>query len=105
MGWGRTLLLGDIGNRMDIADVEQEVVRLRSKLSREMTGMDAANLSQDEQLERLFAENAELKLYVAGLIRLLVSKGQLAREELVAMVEQIDGEDGSRDGGYDGPIV
>ena len=24
MGWGRTLLLGDVGNRLDIGDVESE---------------------------------------------------------------------------------
>ena len=32
MGWGRTLFLGDIGNRLDIGDCENEVARLRRNL-------------------------------------------------------------------------
>ena len=29
MGWGRTLLLGDIGNRLDIEDCERSISALR----------------------------------------------------------------------------
>lgn len=29
MGWLRTILLGDIGNRLDIEDSEQEIERLK----------------------------------------------------------------------------
>ncbi len=29
MGWIRTILLGDIGNRLDIEDSEQEIERLK----------------------------------------------------------------------------
>ncbi len=32
MGWGRTLLLGDVGNRLDIGDCEREISSLRTKL-------------------------------------------------------------------------
>ena len=28
MGWGRTLLLGDIGNRLDIEDTERDIAHL-----------------------------------------------------------------------------
>ena len=31
MGWGRTLVLGDIGDRLDIADTEREISNLRSR--------------------------------------------------------------------------
>ncbi len=29
MGWGRTLLLGDIGSRLDIADTERDIEKLK----------------------------------------------------------------------------
>ena len=32
MGWARTLQLGDIGNRMDIADAERDVADVRPQL-------------------------------------------------------------------------
>ena len=31
MGWARTLLLGDIGNRVDIADAERDVADVRRR--------------------------------------------------------------------------
>lgn len=31
MGWMRTLLLGDIGNRLDIADTEVEIDRVKQQ--------------------------------------------------------------------------
>ena len=86
MGWGRTLLLGDIGNRLDIADTERDIASLRSRL-RSKAGTDQA---QDNRLEELESENDQLKLYLASLIRLLVSKGTLSRDEVAAFVDIID---------------
>ena len=34
MGWARTLLLGDIGNRLDIGDAERDIEQLRKRVSR-----------------------------------------------------------------------
>jgi hypothetical protein len=31
MGWGRTLLLGDIGNRLDIEDTEQDIAKPQTR--------------------------------------------------------------------------
>ena len=101
MGWGRTLLLGDIGNRMDIEDTERDIKNLRGRLSRSVN----RDISQDKKIELLLAENAELKLYLASLIRLLTSKGTISPAELKAMVEAIDAEDGNSDGKYDGDIA
>lgn len=89
MGWGRTLLLGDIGNRMDIADTEQDIERLKRRLKMQTSKDD----SQDEQLMELHRENDELKLYLASLIRILVGKGVLAEDELVKFVDLIDAAD------------
>ena len=67
MGWGRTLFLGDIGNRMDIADSEEEIRRIQRGLS----GSFSQDQSQDAKLESLAQENAELKLYPASVIPML----------------------------------
>ncbi|TWT78119.1 hypothetical protein Pla123a_09080 [Posidoniimonas polymericola] len=86
MGWGRTLLLGDIGNRLDIADTERDINHLRRRL-RSQSRVDDA---QDDRLDRLEEENAQLKLYLAALLRLLVAKGTLSEAELTTFVDVID---------------
>ncbi|MCX7428400.1 MAG: hypothetical protein NTW96_22570 [Planctomycetia bacterium] len=101
MGWGRTLLLGDIGNRLDIADTERDVERLKQEISQAFR----VDMSQDEKIEALVRENGELKLYLASLIRLLVAKGSVSEAELQAMVAAVDAEDGKADGRYDRGIV
>jgi hypothetical protein len=101
MGWGRTLLLGDIGNRLDIEDTEREI----AKLSRKIFKVSVTEMSQDQKIETLLKENAELKLYLVSVIRLLTAKGTLSREELKTMVEAVDAEDGSSDGKYEGSVV
>ena len=101
MGWARTLLLGDVGNRLDIGDAEREIDHLK----RNMRGAFDKNMSQDEKIEALISDNAELKLYLTSVVRLLVSKGMIAPEEVTAVVEKIDSEDGSIDGKYGGGIV
>ena len=88
MGWGRTLLLGDIGNRLDIADTELDIASLRRRIRKKST----TDQAQDERLEELESENDQMKLYLASLIRLLVSKGTLSQDELVAFVDIIDSE-------------
>jgi hypothetical protein len=101
MGWGRTLLLGDIGNRMDIEDTENDILELKRRLA----ASSRANMSQDEMIATLALENAQLKLYLAGLIRLLAGNGTISKQQLETMVETIDAEDGQIDGKYDGDIV
>lgn len=101
MGWGRTLFLGDIGNRLDIADTEQDIQQLKLKLDNEKY----VNKSQDEVIRELAVENAQAKLYLAALVRLLLSKGTITQDELEVMVNTIDAEDGSADGKLDGDIV
>jgi len=101
MGWGRTLLLGDLGNRLDIEDTEREI----KELKRRMHGAFNKDMSQDEKIDALALENAELKLYLASLVRLLVKHGAITPEELRTVVEQVDAEDGSVDGKYGGEVL
>jgi hypothetical protein len=88
MGWGRTLFLGDIGNRLDIADTERDIKSLHQKISKK----SRVDQRQEERLKELEIENDQMKLYLASLIRLLVSKGTLSQNELHAFVDIIDEE-------------
>jgi hypothetical protein len=101
MGWGRTMLLGDIGNRLDIEDTENEI----SRIKRSLRSAASIDQSQDQKLRELENENAELKLYMAALIRLLLSKGTISGDELTKLVDEIDGADGKVDGTYNGSIL
>jgi hypothetical protein len=86
MGWGRTLLLGDIGNRLDIDDVEQNVAAVQRHLE-DQREVDA---NQDATLSRLQKENDDLKMCMCGLLRLLVSKNVVTTEELNKFANMID---------------
>ena len=86
MGWGRMLLLGNVGQQLDISD-----------LSNEIAGMQTAfvtNQSLDREqalaIRQLQQENHELKLYLATLLRLLVAKGVLKSEEVETTVRAIE---------------
>ncbi len=94
MGWGRTFLLGDIGNRLDIADCEDDMQALK----RELRGKGMADQAQDAQIAYLQEENETLKLYVAAVTRLLIGKGVVTRQEIEKLVDIIDAEDGKADG-------
>lgn len=93
MGWGRTLLLGDIGNRMDIADTERDIQHLRSQLRQTHSSQLHRDDAQDTKITQLMHENDQLKLYLASLLRLLVGKGVLSQSELAKFVDLIDGSD------------
>ncbi len=101
MGWGRTLLLGDIGNRLDIEDTERDIARLK----REIAGSFSKDMSQDRQIDMLITETAELKLYLASVIRLMTAKGLISPDELQGMVRAVDAEDGDSDGKFKGDIL
>ncbi len=86
MGWGRTLLLGDIGAQLNIDDVEADVSRVKDHLE----AQDSKDASQDDAISRLQQENHELKIYVATLLRLLVNKNVLTTDELTKFVDLLD---------------
>ena len=101
MGWGRTFLLGDVGNRMDISDCEQDIRVLKESLME----IHQEEQEQDTELMILKRENDELKLYIASIIRLLTNKGMLTAEEIEKMVDIIDAEDGAMDGKVRGDVM
>jgi len=101
MGWGRTLLLGDIGNRLDIEDVERDVAEIKRLIS----SGSPRDMSQDQKIAGLAEDLAQMKLVLVALIRLLINKGNLTKQEIELIVAAIDAEDGRSDGKFHGKIV
>jgi hypothetical protein len=104
MGWGRTLFLGNIGNRLDIEDCENDILRLKQNLRQTLGVKHNIDRSQDRDIAELQKENNELKLYLAAVIRLLVAKNVITAEEITKLVQAVDVEDGTADGRMDGPV-
>jgi Tfp pilus assembly protein PilO len=99
MGWGRFLLLGDLGQQLDLSEQRREMSDLRAEFRRtQRSQADATTLAE------LRAENDELRLYLTALMRLLAAKGVVTREELEQIVAAIDAEDGESDGGRRGSV-
>lgn len=101
MGWGRTLFLGDVGNRLDISDCEEDIRILKQSLMQ--IHQEEQNI--DSELLALQRENDHLKLYLASITRLLISKNLLSKEEIEKMVDIIDAEDGAMDGKARGEVL
>lgn len=101
MGWGRMFLLGNVGQQMDIHDTQRAMRDLAIEAERAARSSDHAARSVGE----LARENAELKLYLAAVTRLLLAKGVISSRELADIVDAIDRSDGRVDGGYSGKIT
>ncbi len=86
MGWGRMLLLGNVGQQLDIGDLERYV----GEMQQEFLNNQQLDLKQARGIEELRRENQELKLYLATLMKLLVSKGVLKPEEVETTVRAIE---------------
>lgn len=86
MGWGRMLLMGNVGQQLDIGDVENAVNEMQSAFLENQQ----VDLKQERSITELRRENQELKLYLATVVRLLVSKGVLKPEEVEATVNAVE---------------
>ncbi len=94
MGWMRTLLLGDVGNRLDIADTEREIRSVKSATLRARSQLAAKHI----QIAALRSELGRQKLAIEALTRFLVTKGIIDETELGEFIEVVDAEDGEIDG-------
>jgi hypothetical protein len=101
VGWGKFLFLGGLGNRLDLDSAETEVRALKGRLA--LRARQIAD--QDELVRQLKDDTAELKLYLAAIVRLLISKRLITQEEFARFVEAVDASDGARDGKFGGPIA
>lgn len=101
MGWGRMFLLGNLGQQLDIHDTQHALRDLAREAERAARAGDHASRSVAD----LARENAELKLYLAAIARLLLAKGVITPRELAEIVDAVDRSDGRADGGYSGKIT
>jgi hypothetical protein len=94
MGWMRTLLLGDIGNRLDIADAETEIAAVRAAHAKSVGKLN----SRDRQIDAMRDEIGRQKLAIQALTRFLVAKEIISPVELAEFIREVDAEDGLVDG-------
>ena len=86
MGWGRTILLGDAGNRLDIEDCEQDIAELRSNLKKNAS----QDRSRDVEIRELRQEVDQLKLCLSALSRVLMANGMISEVDVVRFADLID---------------
>jgi hypothetical protein len=86
MGWGRMLLMGNVGQQLDIGDLEGTITEMQGAFLENQQ----VDLTQAKSIAGLQRENRDLKLYLATLIRLLVNKGVIKQEEVEATVRAIE---------------
>ena len=95
MGWMRTLLLGDVGNRLDIGDNERRIREMRQLMRRNRSSKRATDRTQDQAITGLQAEVDDLKIALSSLGPLLVGKGVIQQAEWHALIDAIDERDPS----------
>ena len=86
MGWGRMMLLGNVGQQLDIGELDTAVTEMQNAvLDNQRTDLDQA-----KSIAVLHQENRDLKVYLATLIRLLVAKGVIKPEEIETVVRAVE---------------
>ena len=91
MSWGSFLLVGDMGQQLDLGEQAEELGRLRRSLARRRS----KDLDQDAEIASLARENLNLKLGLAALVRLLATRGVVQAGEIADLVRVLDRSDGS----------
>jgi len=86
MGWGRMILLGNVGQQLDIQDLENAIGQMQADVAQTQN----LDRTQEQSIEDLQRENHELKLYLATLVKLLVAKGVIRQEEVDTAVQAIE---------------
>jgi hypothetical protein len=86
MGWGRMMFLGNVGQQLDIQDLENVIGQMQAD-SAQTKNLDR---TQKQSIDEMRSENHELKLYLATLVKLLVAKGVIRQEEVHAAVQAIE---------------
>jgi hypothetical protein len=92
MGWGRWLLLGSLGNRLDIEDQSDTIDYLRRRRMLE----DRRRRSKAHQIQELQRETDDLRLHLTATLELLQAKGIATAAEIASIVGTIDRDDGKR---------
>ena len=94
------MLFGDFGQQMDLEDQRRDIERLKRRLETK-----PSYSVEPAELQRLTAEVNELKLYIATIFRVLVSKRIVSQVELHELIEAVDREDGKADRAFHGDVT
>ena len=94
MGWMRTILLGDIGNRLDVQDAERDI----QKLNTTQNAVRKSSSKNELEIIRLKDEVARHKLSIEALTRFLVTQGIIKEQQLDEFIKEVDAQDGVIDG-------
>ncbi len=86
MGWMRTLFQGDIGQNLEIEELQRRLDQIRDEGT-------PGERTQEQQIKALQEENHKLKVRLAVLIKLLVAKNVLTAQEIAAMIAALEPED------------
>lgn len=96
MGWARMLLLGNVGQQLDIHDISRTLDRL-------YTIKAEHDRSQDRELAALREENLRLRAAFALLVRQLGDRSLLSDADRAALADVLDPVDTSPPG--DDPLL
>jgi hypothetical protein len=86
MGWGRTLLLGDIGTQLNVDEVQRDLQEVKDFLRSQHSDHD----TQEVRLRALQNEVHDLKVYFVTLTRLLAARNILTPDDLNKFVNVVD---------------
>lgn len=97
MSWGKFFLMPDFGS---------DAYHRRLRELHQSSSLRTKTADLEDRLRELARENRELKLYVAGLLQMLVRKGVMEQrevEELVGLVERAERESRQTDAELSSP--
>ena len=86
MGWGSFLLVGDMGQQLDLSAQGEELARLRRSIARRQS----KDLDQDARIAALADETLNLKVSLAALVQMLVARGVFGDDEIASLVNALD---------------
>ena len=86
MGWMHTLFQGDIGQNLEIEELQERLNQMRDEKT-------TASWTQEKQIKALREETHELRVRLAVLIKLLVAKKLLTAQEIASMIAALEPED------------
>lgn len=78
MSWAQWLLLGDLGQQLEISEIRDHVERMRTE--RDLASWDL------RKVREVADELLELELRHGLLVRLLIAKGLITAEEYAALI-------------------
>ena len=87
MGWTRFILLGDLGQQLDLRDQDDRLSELAIRHGRRARAQSARDREQDAALAELEGHVLQLEAGVAGLVNLLRAKRIATDEEIAECFE------------------